>query len=58
MTPSTWTPTPRCLVRQVGTAMLGYLRLVHFTREDTKDAGCFETDLFGVASPTRAAEST
>ncbi|WP_328841618.1 hypothetical protein [Streptomyces europaeiscabiei] len=58
MAPSTWTPTPRCPVRQVGTAMLGYLRLGHFTREDTKDARCFETDLFGAASPTRTAEST
>ncbi|MGW1658392.1 tyrosine-type recombinase/integrase [Streptomyces atratus] len=39
------------LVRQVGTAMLGYLRLVYFTREDTKDAGFIETEHFGVRFP-------
>ncbi|MFF8848157.1 hypothetical protein ACF08N_36700 [Streptomyces sp. NPDC015127] len=31
--------------------MLGYLRLVYFTREDTKDAGFLETDHFGVRFP-------
>lgn len=34
--------------RQVARRMLEYLRLVYFTRQDTKDAGFIETDHYGV----------
>lgn len=37
--------------RQISKAMLNYLRLIYFTREDTKDAGFLETDHFGVRFP-------
>jgi len=33
--------------------MLGHLRLVYFTREDSKEAGFIETDHFGVRFPGR-----
>ncbi|OAR21993.1 hypothetical protein A8W25_30335 [Streptomyces sp. ERV7] len=38
-------------IRQIGTAMVGYLRPVYFTREDTRDAGFIETEHFGVRFP-------
>ncbi|WP_307811545.1 tyrosine-type recombinase/integrase [Streptomyces fildesensis] len=37
--------------RQISRVMLHYLRLVYFTREDTKDAGFIETEHFGVRFP-------
>ncbi|GAA3819077.1 hypothetical protein GCM10022403_060610 [Streptomyces coacervatus] len=37
--------------RMIAKKMLDYLRLVYFTREDTKDAGFLETDHFGVRFP-------
>lgn len=40
--------TMRNLSRQVSNTMLRMLRLVYFTREDTRDAGYIETDHFGV----------
>ncbi|MFF1717519.1 tyrosine-type recombinase/integrase [Streptomyces sp. NPDC058268] len=38
-------------IRLIGTAMVNHLRLVYFSREDTKDAGFIETDHFGVRFP-------
>lgn len=38
----------RQLPRRIGRAMLRTLRIVYFTREDTKDAGYIETEHFGV----------
>ncbi|MFB6816344.1 tyrosine-type recombinase/integrase [Streptomyces sp. NPDC056347] len=37
--------------RQVIKAMLKHLRLIYFSRQDTKDAGFIETDHFGVRFP-------
>lgn len=37
--------------RQLAKVMLHYLRLVYFTREDTKDAGFIETEHFGIRYP-------
>ncbi|MEU6493915.1 tyrosine-type recombinase/integrase [Streptomyces sp. NPDC046984] len=37
--------------RQITKAMLKHLRLVYFSRQDTKDAGFIETDHFGVRFP-------
>ncbi|MCX4403964.1 site-specific integrase [Streptomyces sp. NBC_01764] len=37
--------------RYVTKAMLKHLRLIYFTREDTKDAGFIETEHFGVRFP-------
>ncbi|MFD4660562.1 tyrosine-type recombinase/integrase [Kitasatospora sp. NPDC058444] len=37
--------------RQIAQGMLRHLRLVYFTREDTKEAGFIETDHFGVRFP-------
>jgi integrase len=40
--------------QSIAKAMLRYLRLVYFTREDTKDLGYIETEQFGVRFPHRA----
>ncbi|MFD7282418.1 tyrosine-type recombinase/integrase [Streptomyces sp. NPDC059862] len=40
--------------QSIAKAMLRYLRLVYFTREDTKDVGYIETEQFGVRFPHRA----
>ncbi|MFJ2810566.1 tyrosine-type recombinase/integrase [Kitasatospora sp. NPDC087271] len=37
----------------IGRVMLRYLRLVYFTREDSRDAGFIETEHFGVRFPHR-----
>ncbi|WP_406100731.1 hypothetical protein OG698_00645 [Streptomyces sp. NBC_01003] len=39
--------------QSVAKAMLQYLRLIYFTREDSKDAGFIETEHFGVRFPHR-----
>jgi integrase len=44
-------PTPR--QRQVPVAMLDYLRLVYFTREDSRDAGFIDTEFYGIRYHTR-----
>lgn len=43
--------TCRAHAATIASLMLKYLRLVYFTREDTKDAGFIETDHFGVRFP-------
>ncbi|MBW3361505.1 MULTISPECIES: site-specific integrase [Streptomyces] len=37
--------------RKIAKLMLHYLRLIYFTREDTKDAGFIETEHFGIRFP-------
>ncbi|MGW6145065.1 tyrosine-type recombinase/integrase [Streptomyces sp. NPDC055140] len=49
-------PNPGCRptrFQSVAKAMLRYLRLIYFTREDSKDAGFIETEQFGVRFPRR-----
>jgi hypothetical protein len=41
------------VARKIVTAMLHYLRLIYFGRQDTKDAGFIETDHFGVRFSNR-----
>lgn len=39
---------PRSRMRQIAHMMLRHLRLIYFSRSDTKDAGFFETDHYGI----------